>query len=69
ISLSSNPPGQRFAASELTRSSGFQGVDGLFRLRPDGTAERGFAIMEVQRSGNQPIDAAPSAFGTAVAQY
>ena len=35
----------------------------------DGTAERGFAIMEVQRSGNQPIDAAPSAFGTAVAQY
>src|SRR5271166_559508 len=69
ISLSSNPPGQRFAAFELTRSSGFQGVDGLFRLRSDGTAERGFAIMEVQRSGNQPIDAAPSAFGTAVAQY
>jgi len=69
ISLSSNPPGQRFAASELTRSSGFQGVDGLFRLRSDGTAERGFAIMEVQKSGNQPIDPAPSAFGTAVAQY
>jgi ABC-type branched-subunit amino acid transport system substrate-binding protein len=69
ISLSSNPPGQRFAASELTRSSGFQGVDGLFRLKSDGTAERGFAIMEVQKSGNQPIDPAPSAFGTAVAQY
>jgi ABC-type branched-subunit amino acid transport system substrate-binding protein len=69
ISLSSNPPGQRFAASELTRSSGFQGVDGLFRLRSDGTAERGFAIMEVQKSGNQAIDPAPSAFGTAVAQY
>ncbi len=69
ISLSTNPPGQRFTASELTRSSGFQGVDGLFRLRPDGTAERGFAIMEVQKSGNQPIDPAPSAFGTAVAQY
>jgi ABC-type branched-subunit amino acid transport system substrate-binding protein len=69
ISLSSNPPGRRFAASELTRSSGFQGVDGLFRLKSDGTAERGFAIMEVQKSGNQPIDPAPSAFGTAVAQY
>ncbi len=69
ISLSTNPPGRRFAATELTRSSGFQGVDGLFRLRPDGTAERGFAIMEVQRSGNQPIDPAPSAFGTAIAQY
>jgi ABC-type branched-subunit amino acid transport system substrate-binding protein len=69
ISLSSNPPGQRFAASELTRSSGFQGVDGLFRLKSDGTAERGFAIVEVQKSGNQPIDPAPSAFGTTVAQY
>ncbi len=69
ISLSNNPTGQRFTASELTRSSGFQGVDGLFRLRPDGTAERGFAIMDVQRLGNQPIDPAPSAFGTAIAQF
>ena len=69
ISLSNNRPGERFSAAELTRSSGFQGVDGLFRLRSDGTAERGFAIMEVQRSGNQPIEPAPSAFGTALAQY
>jgi ABC-type branched-subunit amino acid transport system substrate-binding protein len=69
ISLSSNPPERRFTASELTRSSGFNGVDGLFRLRPDGTAERGFAIMEVQKYGNQPVDAAPSSFGTALAQY
>ena len=69
IALSSNPPGQRFAAGELTRSSGFQGIDGLFRLRPDGTSERGLAIMEVQKSGNLPVDPAPSSFGTAVAQY
>ncbi|MGO8951750.1 MAG: penicillin-binding protein activator [Rhodomicrobium sp.] len=67
ISLSNNPPSQRFVASELTRASGFQGVDGLFRLRPDGTSDRGFAIMEVQKYGNQPIDPAPSSFG--VAQY
>ena len=69
ISLSNNPPAQRFVASELTRASGFQGIDGLFRLRPDGTSERGFAIMEVQKYGNQVIEPAPSSFGTAVAQY
>ncbi len=69
ISLSNNPPAQRFAATELTRASGFQGIDGLFRLRPDGTSERGLAIMEVQKYGNQVIEPAPSSFGTAVAQY
>ncbi len=69
ISLSNNPPAQRFVAGELTRASGFQGIDGLFRLRPDGTSERGFAIMEVQKYGNQVIEPAPSSFGTAVAQY
>ncbi len=69
ISLSNNPPERRFVAAELTRASGFQGVDGLFRLRADGTSERGFAIMEVQKYGNQSIEPAPSSFGTAVAQY
>ncbi len=69
ISLSNNPPERRFAAAELTRASGFQGVDGLFRLRTDGTSDRGFAIMEVQKYGNQLIEPAPSSFGTAVAQY
>jgi len=69
ISLSNNPPERRFASSELMRASGFNGVDGLFRLRADGTAERGFAIMEVRSTGNQSIDPAPASFGTAVAQY
>jgi branched-chain amino acid transport system substrate-binding protein len=69
ISLSNNPPGRRFVASELTRASGFKGVDGLFRLRPDGTSERGLAVMEVQKYGNQAIDPAPSSFSTAIAQY
>jgi branched-chain amino acid transport system substrate-binding protein len=69
ISLSTNPPDRRFVASELTRATGFQGVDGLFRFRPDGTSERGFAIMEVQKYGNQVIEPAPSSFNTALAQY
>jgi ABC-type branched-subunit amino acid transport system substrate-binding protein len=62
ISLSNNPPGRRFTAAELTRASGFAGVDGLFRLKPDGTSERGFAVLEVQRFGNQMIDPAPTQF-------
>jgi branched-chain amino acid transport system substrate-binding protein len=69
ISLSNNPPAQRFVASELTRSSGFQGIDGLFRLRPDGTSERGLAIMEVQKYGNQVVDPAPSAFASSDVQF
>lgn len=67
VSLSNNPKGKRFTPGQLTRSSGFAGIDGLFRLRPDGTSERGFAILEVQRYGNEVIDVAPSAF--APAQY
>jgi len=65
ISLSNNPQGSRFTPSTLTRASGFAGVDGLFRLRPDGTSERGFAVLEVQRYGNQVIEAAPASFSSA----
>jgi ABC-type branched-subunit amino acid transport system substrate-binding protein len=65
ISLSSNAKGARFTAATLTRQNGFAGVDGLFRLRPDGTSERGFAILEVQRFGNQAVDPAPNGFSSA----
>ena len=34
VSLSPKPPGQRYTTTQLTRSSGFSGVDGLFRLLP-----------------------------------
>jgi len=63
ISLSSNAPGQRFTARNLTRPSGFAGVDGLFRLTNAGTAQRGFAVLEAQRFGPRVIDPAPSVFG------
>ena len=65
VSLSSNPPGSRFTPGQLTRASGFAGVDGLFRLRSDGTSERGLAILEVQRFGTRVVDPAPSVFGNA----
>jgi hypothetical protein len=50
---------------QLTRASGFAGIDGLFRLLPDGTCERGLAILEVREGGPVVIDPAPSSFATA----
>jgi len=65
VSLSSNPPGQRYTTSQLTRSTGFSGVDGLFRLLYDGTSERGLAILEVRQGAPRVIDPAPQTFATA----
>jgi branched-chain amino acid transport system substrate-binding protein len=59
IALSSGE-GQRFTAAALTRASGFTGVDGAFRLLPDGTTERALAILEVQKFGTGAIDPATS---------
>ncbi|MEZ5828354.1 MAG: hypothetical protein R3D30_12080 [Hyphomicrobiales bacterium] len=58
-------PEQRYTYAQLTRPSGFAGVDGLFRLLPDGTSERGLAILEVQPGTPRVIDAAPRSFTTA----
>jgi len=54
---------QRFSAEVLTNPSGFSGIDGLFRFRPDGTNERGLAVMRVAPSGAQVISPAPKSFG------
>ncbi|ODA67886.1 hypothetical protein A7A08_01053 [Methyloligella halotolerans] len=69
VSLSNNPPGDRYTPNQLTRSTGFAGVDGLFRLLPDGTAERGLAILEVQPSGPRVIDQAPRSFSSRAGSY
>jgi ABC-type branched-subunit amino acid transport system substrate-binding protein len=54
---------QRFTEQVLTSSSGFAGIDGLFRFRPDGTNERGLAVMQVSPTGGQIISPPPQAFG------
>lgn len=54
---------QRFSPEVLTNASGFSGIDGLFRFRPDGTNERGLAVMRVTPSGAQVISPAPKSFG------
>jgi hypothetical protein len=53
---------QRFSEAVLTNSSGFAGIDGIFRFRPDGTNERGLAVLRVTSSGGQVVSPAPKAF-------
>lgn len=46
----------------LTQGSGFAGVTGAFRLRPDGTNERALAVAEVRNRQVVVIDPAPRSF-------
>ena len=54
---------RRFSPEVLTNPSGFSGIDGLFRFRPDGTNERGLAVLRVTPSGAQIVSPAPRSFG------
>jgi len=65
VALSGNPAGARYTQANLTRASGFAGVDGSFRLLPSGLSERALAVLEVQKFGVNVIDPAPSAFTNA----
>jgi ABC-type branched-subunit amino acid transport system substrate-binding protein len=53
---------QRFSEQVLTNSSGFAGIDGLFRFRPDGTNQRGLAVLRVTPGGGQVVNPPPRAF-------
>jgi ABC-type branched-subunit amino acid transport system substrate-binding protein len=54
---------QRYSPDTLTNPSGFAGIDGLFRFRPDGTNERGLAVMRVGSGGGVPVAGSPKSFG------
>jgi ABC-type branched-subunit amino acid transport system substrate-binding protein len=56
---------QRFSEAALTNSSGFTGIDGLFRFRADGTNQRGLAVMRVAPAGGQVVSPPPKSFGAA----
>lgn len=53
---------QRFSEQVLTNASGFAGIDGIFRFRPEGPNERGLAVLRVTPSGGQVISPAPGSF-------
>ena len=53
------------SAAALTQPTGFVGVNGIFRFRPDGTNERGLAIATIIDKQVTVIDPAPRSFAGA----
>jgi hypothetical protein len=56
-----------FTPASLTNGQGFAGATGLFRLRADGLADHGLAILEVARGEARTIDAPPPRFSDELA--
>ncbi|MGE5506273.1 MAG: penicillin-binding protein activator [Actinomycetota bacterium] len=54
-----------YPPTALQNPNGFAGVDGIFRLNPDGTSERGLAVREVGPDGSREVSPAPTSFAPA----
>lgn len=54
-----------FSGAALTQGAGFAGVNGVFRLKSDGTNERGLAIAKIQSGSYVIVENAPRSFGGA----
>lgn len=59
--LAKTPP-PRFTDGALTNVSGFNGADGVFRFRSNGTNERELAVMEIDNNSAVVISPAPRSF-------
>lgn len=51
--------------AQLTQATGFAGVNGVFRLRADGSNERGLAVATIRERQLVVLDPAPRSFGGA----
>jgi ABC-type branched-subunit amino acid transport system substrate-binding protein len=60
--LSPGTPYHRFTQAALMDPNGFAGVSGIFRFTPDGTSERGLAVMEITPTGPVVVSPAPTTF-------
>jgi branched-chain amino acid transport system substrate-binding protein len=60
--LTRTPGLQRITNEVLTDPAGFNGIEGVFRFRGDGTNQRGLAVLRVTPSGGQVISPAPRTF-------
>jgi branched-chain amino acid transport system substrate-binding protein len=60
--LAKGDPYKRFTRAALADPNGFVGIDGIFRFGPDGTAERGLAVLAVTPDGFHVVDPAPTTF-------
>lgn len=54
-----------FTIDAITASTGFAGVDGIFRFLPNGLSQRVFAVMQVTRDGTTMVQPAPTTFEAA----
>ncbi|MGH6969394.1 MAG: penicillin-binding protein activator, partial [Stellaceae bacterium] len=54
--------GGDLSLAALTNPNGFAGIDGIFRLLPNGIAQRGLAVLQVERGQPTVIDPAPTDF-------
>lgn len=61
--LARSQGGAKFSPEVLTNTSGFAGIDGLFRFRADGSNERGLAVMKVAPGGGVAVAESPKSFG------
>jgi branched-chain amino acid transport system substrate-binding protein len=55
-------PTPDFSEAALTAPSGFAGLGGIFRLLPDGSNQRGLAVMEIGPDGSAVVAPAPASF-------
>jgi ABC-type branched-subunit amino acid transport system substrate-binding protein len=55
-------PGGDLSIGALTNPDGFAGLDGIFRLLPDGITQRGLAVLEMRRDNFPVISPAPTTF-------
>jgi branched-chain amino acid transport system substrate-binding protein len=54
----------RLDAAMIQRTPGFDGVNGLYRFLPDGSADRALAVMQIQnRTGAKVVSPAQKTFG------
>jgi branched-chain amino acid transport system substrate-binding protein len=60
--LAQGTPYHRFTQGALMDPNGFAGVNGIFRFNPDGTSERGLAVLEMTGSGPAVVSPAPTTF-------
>jgi branched-chain amino acid transport system substrate-binding protein len=62
IALSRSQGSQRYSDNVLTNPSGFNGADGVFRFKADGTNERGLSVLEISGGTAKVISPAPRTF-------
>ncbi|WP_052312390.1 penicillin-binding protein activator [Candidatus Endolissoclinum faulkneri] len=60
--LAQQPNKSGFSANYLTQPSGFNGVDGQFRLLEDGTNQRNLAILQITTNGIRLIEPPSTSF-------